>query len=383
VSAAAELLIFLAIIYTIECFRWVAQTAVIANITPFGSSVAAPWRLATQFQRALAFGFPLPPFGSLYDCEGLPFEASEAGLRFPPLTVGSRPTKAETLVPWGELGPIHLHDLVLRRGSSDLHRFGSRAAAAAATDALTALRGASTPKARERVMSAQLASQFDEAALQARLRPWQRWRWPVRLANSALFTAIFVGLGSMALATRPPSPVLIVVLVVTSWLLALVVNVVAIRRVLPQPLRPQGLQWLSLTVSPLSLIRSFDVIEPELVGGFSSALVVAMTLPAARAEPFLQQMRRELEHPVTPASIEAASAEWLVGDEVFRRASLAQLDRLMQRHGLEPSVPRPLGLHCPRCLNTYSVARDTCSSCPGVALVGSPPLAAGQSVPGA
>ncbi len=374
-STAAELFAIFAAIYVVDCFRWVARTAVVFSRLPLvGSSVGRAWRLAAQFKRGLAFGFPFPPFGSLYDCEALPFRPGPLGLTFPAADESgwTRPSEHELLVPWGQTATLRFDGLVLVGPAGPLHAFGSKASASATLAFLEAIRGEPKPKDAWTVVERAYAPRFDLNALDERLRAWRRWQWPVRVTNSALFLGIFGSLGLYVFAKHPPHPLLVLSTVFGLWLLALVTNVIAVRKTLPKALRPGGGQLAVMFISPLSLIRSFDFIEPELVGGFEPELVAAAVLEPSVAARFVDERLRQLEHALAPAELTLASPELQAQDERLRRHLSERLRRLVREKQLPPPPAPPKGRHCPRCLAEYGVqAKATsCSSCAAVALVG-------------
>jgi len=153
---------------------------------------------------------------------------------------------------------------------------------------------------------------------------------------------------------------------------ALIVNLLALRKGLPAELRPTRGQYAVLCISPLSLMRSFDFVEPELVGGFEPALVACLTVDAKVAQRFLQDERRRLKHPLTLKSLDPAQADWLDADAALRAHVMERLDALAKHRGLQAEAPAPKVRHCPRCLSEYGGAAQVgeCTACPGVALAG-------------
>lgn len=374
-STAAELFAIFAAIYVVDCFRWVARTAVVLSRVPLlGDGVGGAWRLASQFRRGLAFGFPFPPFGSLYDAEALPFRPGPEGLVFPAGDEHgwTKPSERELVVPWAQASRLTFDGLVLVGPGGPLHAFGSKAGARAAKALLDALSAEPNPKDAWAVVERAYAARFDAGALDQRLAAWRRWQWPVRAANSALFVAIFGALGLFVFSKAPPSPLAVLLTVLGLWLVALVTNVIAVRRALPAELRPSTGQLAVMFVSPLSLIRSFDFIEPELVGGFEPELVAAVLLEPKVAARFVAERRRQLEHALAPAELALAAPAIQAQDERLRRHLLDRIGRLAKDRQLPPPPPGPKGRHCPRCLAEYGAqAQPThCSSCAGVALIG-------------
>jgi hypothetical protein len=101
-SAVGQLALLLGVIYLLDCFRWVARNAAVFRVVwPLPHAVGGAWQIAAQFKRALVFGFPLPPFGSVLTAEDWPFVAGAHGVRFlaHDVPLHAAPTASERFVP--------------------------------------------------------------------------------------------------------------------------------------------------------------------------------------------------------------------------------------------------------------------------------------------
>lgn len=368
-SAASELFALLVIVYLVECFRWVARGAVVfRDVPPAGAWAAEALQIGSQYRRALAFGFPLPPFGSMYVADGLLLNPGPGGVRLaaPELARGTTPLASEPWLPWAEVTRLSVEGVELKRGPEVLRAFSSRRAARACLAALQ--EWAKAPDARRPgLLEKSLAARFDAKAARERLASWRRWRWGVFLANLGLFLALFGGWGLLSFSPRPPPFVLLLLAMLVAWLTAVAATVLAIKRVLPEDARPTRLQWVLTLLSPLSLLRSPDVIEAELLSDLEPAALAAAALKPQAAREWLERAARELRHPVSPKDAEPGPAAALADDAWLRERWGAQLERLAK--GLEGTTPvTGVGLHCPRCLTEYTGDAASCSTCPGVPL---------------
>jgi hypothetical protein len=369
-SAAGDLFALLVVVYVIECFRWVARDAVVfRDVPPLAPWASGALRVGAQLRRGLAFGWPLPPLGSMFAADGLLVQPGPRGVRLAPLDAprGQTPLAGEPWLTWADVSSLSVRGVELCRGQAVLRAFGSRRAARACLEGLQAW--AALPEAaRPKAIARALAGRLDVASASARLAPWRRWRRAVLLANSVLFSALFGAWGALAFAERPWPFWRLVVVMLTAWLMAAVTTVVAARAVLPSGARPTRGQWLLTVLSPLSLIRSPDIIEPELVGDLEPAALAVAVLPAQAARDWLDTATRELRHPVTSPAATPAAEPVLTDDAWWRAEVSAQLAQLAA--GLAQTRPAlGAGLHCPRCLTSYGGDTQACSSCLGVALV--------------
>ncbi len=350
-SVAAELVVIVAALYLLDCFRWVGRSAMLVRRWPWSRArLEAPWRIAPQFSRRLAFGLPLP-VEQLLVAEGACLRPLAEGLWLSDDDLGSwaRPGREAKLVPWGELENVQVVGLELV-GAGRRHQFGSRRAAAAARAFL------STAKKRR-----SLRSYFDADEVERRLASVRGVRPLVRLTTCALLAALSALLWAV-FEPRVPWSWFLAPLGVT-WVSCLVVASVAIRRVLPAEVRPSRWQWVLLLISPLSLIRTLDVIEGELVTDFDPGVVAMVACEAAEAQRVVAQRLRALAYPLV-------HDDGPHHDDLALREELSALLRAAaSARGLTLDQRTPAGRHCPRCHTEYRADVVTCSSCPGVALV--------------
>lgn len=365
-SAAAQLAAILAVIYLLDCFRWVARNAVIfRRVPPLPWSAGGLWQIARQFSRGLVFGFPLPPFGSLLTAEDWPFVAGSHGVRFVAWDTPAfaLPSQAERLLTWDEVKQLSLDELELRLEGTVLHRFGSRRAARAVKTLLAALATAA-PGKRGQLLREALERRFDPAEVQRRLKHFRARRLLLGVADVTLFLALFGLLGALMSGVVLQGWMLWAAL--GSWLFALVATTLAVRQ-LEKDLRPSWGALIISVVSPVSLMRSNDLVEPEWLAELHPAAVAVALLPAEAAARFVDARVRAARFPVKQES-ERDDAPALEDDAKSRGWHLEQLERLLKATGA--AVEAPTGRHCPRCLTEYTASATACERCPGVTLAG-------------
>ncbi len=372
-SVFVELLVILCGVYLVDCFRWVARSAVLVREVPgFAAWVSAPWQAGPHLRRALAFGLPLP-VGSLFAAEPLPLRPLPTCIVVPvfdPRGWGV-PTVRDTVISWVELGSVVVDGDELQVGARVLHAFGSKQAAAATRSLLDGLRRVAThsEKKRRSEIEKRVASRFAQGEAIAQLERWANWRGPVRVANTLLFLALFGGLAQFIRAEGDGKPLLAAALL--AWVLAVGVNVFAVRRVLASASWPSVTGWLIALGSPLSLIRGGDLVEAELLGGVEPAVLAVLRLPPKAAQALLVKERQELLHPLEYESLEPLGREVLAGDAWLRGLREKHLNRLLD--GLPSGASEAVKSgerRCPRCSTAYRLDVSECSSCPGVRLVG-------------
>lgn len=364
-SVAAELAAIVAVIYLLDCFRWVARSALLVRQWPFSSAkLEAPLRIAAQFSRTLAFGLPLP-IELLLPAEGVCLRPLEAGVWVSGQDLGSfaRPGKDARVVPWAELEKLQVDGLELR-GPGVRHHLGSRRAVNAMKAQLASLVKARQRGERRRAATIDESLQpfFDVEEVERRLASLRRVRPFLGLATTALLLTISALLWAMLQPQWPwwwlVPPVLV------AWVLCIAVTVFSVRRVLPVDVRPSVGQWLTVLVSPLALIRALDLIEGELVTDFEPVAVAMVVCAKADAERLVGDRLRALEHPLT-----YDDGPHL--DDVALRTQLKeQLLSAARKRALSLERPPSSGRHCPRCLTEYRADIASCGSCVGVALVG-------------
>jgi hypothetical protein len=368
-SVVSQLLIVLVAIYVLDCFRWVSRNATVFRVFPFlKTQLSSQWQLGSQFKRGLVFGFPLPPFGSIFTSENWPAVIHKNGIRMLDFRsqLFAKPTADEIFISWSNAPALTLDERTLLYEKKPLHTFGSKRTAHAFVQLMTTL---ATEKGREKNFEKQLSVAFDVSAIEKRLKPWKTWRRVVYMANTLLFIGLFGSL-YLLIQNKIQNVLMLGLCLLVLWILAVLSTVLALRRTLEKPFRPGGMELFVALVSPVALMRSNDLIEPELVSDFHSCAVAVALLPPQEARNEIERYLRCLEFPWAQAEAGADNqieVGVLEDDVAFRSAMKGQLTRLVS---LLPTTQKKTvnQLHCPRCLTEYQTG-SSCGSCPAVQLV--------------
>jgi hypothetical protein len=368
-SAVTQLLIVLGAIYLFDCVRWVARNAVVFRWFPvLGTSLTKHLQVANQLKRAAVFGFPLPPFGSIFTSEDWPFIPGLRGLTFVPpgRPLFAQPTSDDVRLEYSELSRLKLDERTLVLEGKALHTFGSKRAAQACVELFRLVDSNSNASFVEQ----KLRDRFDLALLNSRLELWARHRRLVFVANTLLFAALFGGLYWL-LVKHVSSLLPLGLTLLGSWMVAALATVLAVRRVLPKEVRPSRFQLIVTLLSPVALMRSSDLIEPELMADFHPCAVAAVLLSPLAARKEVERFRRAAQFQTHISGAPPAAHTSLDDDASFRAQLVKRLDALLKELPGHSSG-EPQGVHCPRCLTEYSREKvensRECASCPGVSL---------------
>jgi hypothetical protein len=369
-SAVAQLLFVLGAIYLFDCVRWVARNAVVFRWFPIlGTSLTNHLQVANQLKRAAVFGFPLPPFGSIFTTEEWPFVAGANGLTFVPpgRPLFSQPTSEDVRLEYTELSRLRLDEKTLVLEGNGLHTFGSKRAAQGCIEILRRLVDSPSPASW---VEQKLQDRFDIAQLKSRLQLYSRYRRVVFIANAALFMALFGGLYWL-LMMHVSSLLPLGLMLLGTWIVAALATMLAVRRVLPKEVRPSPFQLIITLVSPMALVRSSDLIEPELIPDFHPCAVAAVMLSPLAARTEIERFQRAARFQTHISGAAPAAKTSLDDDVSFRVQLVKHLDALLKDLP-GPSSGEAKGWHCPRCLTEYSREKvensRECASCPGVSL---------------
>jgi hypothetical protein len=296
--------------------------------------------------------------------EDFPFVAGKHGVRFVAhdAPLHARPTSTERFVPWAQVAQLSLDEASLVLGDDVLHTFGSKRAARATVELLSKLSMADQQK-RKKLLAEVHDARFDVEAVRARLAGWKRRRAVLGVADVALFLSLFGVLGAAMQGVELRLWMGLVTL--ACWLFALAATVFCVRA-LEKPLRPSGGALAIALVSPVSLMRSHDLVEPEWVADFHPSAVAAAVLPVGVARSFVEARLRAALHAVKLAGA-LEEGDVVEDDSLSRELHVERYRAVLKKLGGEATVA-PKGVHCPRCLTEYTAAASGCDRCPGISL---------------
>lgn len=366
-SAASQLGVVLVVIYLVDCFRWVARNAAVFRLLPpLAARAGAVWQIAAQFRRALVFGFPVPPFGSIFTAEDWPFVAGPAGIRFVThdTPLHAAPTSRERFLSWDDCAAVSIRGASLEVDGVCVHTFGSKRAARAILEVLGKLCRAERGQ-RSSALREALRARCDVPAITERLRSSRLRRRVLAATNSFLFVSLFGLLALLMLSAEYHWWWFLVP--AHCWLGAVGATLFTVRRSEPA-LRPSAGALAITLISPVSLMRSNDLFEPELLADFHPAAVAAALLPAPAARNYIEQRLRAARFEVRGQ--EALTQGDAAADNEASRKMHQECYRTLLKSLPGSAAPAPQGAHCPRCWVSYTGAASVCDSCPGVELQG-------------
>src|SRR5215831_19532201 len=182
-SDAAELLLVFSIIYFLECLQMVPRgaVAVLARLScRFTLTPALP--IGLRRGAALILGMPFPPMGLLLVVDEWPLVLGEHEVL---RSDGAR-------WPWSDVREARAVETRVVAGNETLATLATEPGAAGLARALRDIAGA-TPAERARRIDDVLAARLDATRVQRRVEEFRRAVWPLRIAESLLFLALFAG----------------------------------------------------------------------------------------------------------------------------------------------------------------------------------------------
>ena len=375
----AELYILLIIVYLIDCIRWVGRASVcLRSFVPGSWHFVAPWQIATQWRRALAFTAPWPPLGALHVIDGLPVLMGPEGITFADPHPGgwSRPGASSLHVPWSEVSRVKLVDGELCVDGKPRVVLGTRRMANSLSALLSELAEA-RPARRPALIEKYLEKRWDTSEIRARRRVWRTWGTPLGVASNLLFVAVFGGTGAVLFTSLGRYWLFVLAAGVLLWLVTAVMWHLAAIRVLPPGIRPSWGRFVLTVITPVSLVRGADEIRAELYGELEPGAVALEYLSGDALRQYARWTVAELMFPLEPADGPAA-AQALRDEEWLRQKRLDLARTAFARANVDLDTQRevvPTGgtrAWCPRCQTQYAVPAPTCSNCPGVPLRSAP-----------
>lgn len=362
-----ELLILLAIVYLVECGQWVPPTTL-----AFHALIPGRWRTtrvlrgSSRWRRGMVLGCPWPPLGSALVSDPLPLALSPAGIT----------PEEGAPIPWERVEEVATTDWTLEINGQPVARLASRRLAQTLARTLDELRGLE-PSERPAAIERLLDQRFDSETLPARLAAFARGTLLLRVSANLLWLCIFAGLPAILHSQLIQYWAPILGLLLLCWITTAVLFRLALRRpaLLDPAVWPDRLHRFLVAASPLSAIRSADLIGREVAGELDPLVVSAELLGEKR---FAEQARVTLVELTHGRSRHASSANsdraWLM-ERLERRVR-----RLLETKGVDVDTllapPDPeddrVRAYCPRCLSQYTEQRGaTCPNedCAGMPLV--------------
>ena len=376
-----QLLGILGLIYLSECIRWVRRGGVVFNRAPD----LRVWRKSPFLNNPhgdLHLGWPLPPFGEFIVARGLPFSLDADGLVTATTANlhpdGPAPHPIQHLT-WEECARITVDGERLLRDHKVFWLADTASEAARLGSLLRAAAALPTPQ-REARLETTAKGLLDVPTIRSRWESSQAALKPLRLVGSALWTTMFLllPLAVWRWGWTPPLWIGIPALFLGSFWIA--------RR-----LHQLHTQWfpearderfrivLLAALSPVTAIRSAEVLTRPRFEEFHPAAVAMALLPRDSADAICAQLWRELRHPRLPLPATDAATDRILGH--WQERLLGALREAAHANGFNPDrweePPRKSdpshARFCPRCHSQSTAAATTCRECGGIPLREWPP----------
>jgi hypothetical protein len=341
-------------------------------------SVAHPGTLLGNQRAGFVFAPPLPPLGFFLAGQQLPFSVStEAVLAHvaPSVNPGWRPPQSAKLFRFDDIHSVEAKGKRVRINGEVLLKAASPALADRLAQDLAGL-WKSPPAKRERAVREWVQTKFDVTAVE---RLWQECRLQLkamRVAANFLLGWLFV-----------VAPVLIWRTGLAQCWISLVVGlfggtvVLAVqfrrahRRFYPEAEEERFNNFLITLLSPVTAIRSHDLLTRPLLLRYHPLAVAKALCPARLFQQVAAQMLRETRYPampVCPCPDPVAQA----AERHTRLLLLEAMEDLLKKDGLSadrllpPPVPEEgCRAFCPRCQAQFTETTVVCQDCGGLTLV--------------
>ncbi len=312
-----------------------------------------PVRLSAFRDLAVAAGNPLPPLGTSFLCEPLPF-----------LVLGGTTLAARDGRPLGEfarMGPVALRGREVAVEGLPPFKAGTEAAARAAAGVLERLRAAPGGE-RGRVMAEVHAASHDEAEAARRAGAYgAATRW-LRGWCNGLVVFVFVACPLLAVLVGLILAWPLVLLGLVAGMAGVAVSYRRAARKLECPVPRTAV----VALVPTAAMRAHDLLARDLMAGLDPLAVAAALLPREAAGRAVEERLRHLRFPRSGGASAGAASE------------LGAAGALAARLGFDPEelatrVPERDAdsvAWCPRCHAQYRKRIPHCRECEGVALRG-------------
>jgi hypothetical protein len=380
VTERQQLLGILGLIYLSECIRWVRRGGVVFNRAPD----LRVWRKSPFLNNPrgdIHVGWPLPPFGEFVVARGLPFSLDSDGL-VTATTANLHPDgpAPQPILPltWEECGRITVDGEQLLRDHK-VFWLADTAAEAARLGSLLRTAAALPASQRDAWLETTAKDQFDVPTIRSRWESSQAAVKPLRLVGSALWTLMFLllPLAVWQWGWTPPLWIGIPALFLGSFWIARRLHQLHAQW-FPEARDDRFRLVLLAALSPVTAIRSAEVLMRPRFEEFHPAAVAMALLPRDRADAFCAQLWRELRHPRLPLPVSTEVGNRRLGrwhDRLLgalREAAIANGSNPDRWEAPPGKTDSAHARFCPRCHSQSTAAASLCSECGGIPLLDLP-----------
>ena len=370
------LLLVLVVLYAWECACWVPRGSV-AFRTWLGRRwrIAHPGTLLGNQRAGFIFAPPLPPLGYFVASHQLPLSISaEAVLAHVAVSVnpGGRPPQTGKCFRFDAIRSLEARGRRVRINGEVLLAASSPGQAAQLAQDLTRI-WKCPPAERPPVIQEWVRTRFEIKTVE---RLWSECRLelkPMRMTANLLFLWLFLGAPSLIWWTGLARcwVGLVAGLLGCTVMLALFFRR-AHRKFYPPAEDERFNHFLITLLSPVTAIRTQDLLTRPLLARFHPLAVAKALCTADRFEEFAAQVLRETRHPALPLC-PIADPVAQAAERQTRELLLEAIERLLKSAGLNPdrmlAPPKPeegCRAYCPRCLAQFTANTGLCQDCGGL-----------------
>ena len=379
------LFLVLGIIYCWECSCWAGQ-----GLVGFRSWLGKSWSpvkpsrvLGTQRAGMIA-AVPLPPLGTLFLSQSLPFSISSTGVT----AGGAVASSNAAFLPFAEINKIEARASSLLLNSKPFVKASSPHSATYLAGFLEKVRSAK-PDERNQILERELGHAFQTKAIERRWEEFKTETQGLRISANFLFIFLFL--------LAPLTLWRIGLVLAWPWLLAgLVVSTSTIafqyyqahKKLYPKAEDERFTQCIILVLSPASAVRALDVLSRPVLDKFHPLAITKVFCSKTQFRTLAAEFLRDLTYPIgqRPAQVDSAAQST---EESARRLSKTLTETFLRGAGLKPDEllqPPPPNdptsqLYCPRCLAQFTSGSRLCSDCGDVALIPFEPTLAKRHEP--
>lgn len=369
----------LVVVYLTECLLWVRRGGVVFRRGFSGWKVRVEGEVARNDRGDLHWAWPIPPFGGLAVCYGVPFSLGTKGLLNATAAAchpSGRPLQTAAFLSWEEIRSVETAGRVLKVNGMGFWRSDSPLEPLRLGRLIQGLRK-TEPAARGNAIRDAVRKSFDLAVIRARLRSSEASLIPVRRLSMGVAALLFVATPAAVVLTGwfPTLYIVVPLLFAMTGLLARLAGKVH-REIQPDAEDERFRLLLTLFLSPAAAIRAVDPLQRTLLEEFHPAAVACVLLEGEDRRRFLSAVWRDLRFPRLPeCALDLKEA--VETERHHRELTIGLLEEAARSVGTDPddfgrppkSTDPSHVRYCPRCESQFTVGATVCRECGGRGLL--------------
>ena len=369
----------LSALYAWECIGWLRRGGV-----AFTTWTGERWRVQHptvaigNHSGGFILAAPLPPLGSIFIANQLPFSLGPDGVLFfvsTNMNSGFRPVQSGRFLTWDEASQIRLDGKKLFLGKEKIY---AAATTTLAIHLFTTLTTTAKHPANERESAIKqlLRDAMDVTRITEAKNDFHSRTKAIRWLTNLLFAHVFIVAPALISLIGLQATWLGLVLV----LLTLTVSIATLfhrahRKFYPDAKEERFTHTLTTALAAATSIRAADIASRPLLERFHPLAVAKVLLDEETFRPLARRLLIDLRHPMLPTCPNQQSAA--MSAEKFFRNSLMEITEAWLKEnkvGVEElcCAPKPLDescrAYCPRCEAQFTSTEHRCADCGGLAL---------------